>query len=134
MEKDIKVKRGEIYYADFSIGNNIGSEQNGIRPVAIIQNNIGNNFSPTIIVIPITSKLTSKAKLPTHINLKNLKYRNIKNSMLLAEQIRVIDKTRLTEFIGKLDEDELKLAERAVLIALGINVKNYMNKNDLSNV
>lgn len=121
-----KINRGSIYYADFEKNNTSGSEQKGIRPVVIVQNNTGNEFSPTVIVVPITSKIDVKADLPTHILLKNYRYRMIKDSMLLTEQIRVIDKSRLKEYIGKLDEEEIKLMEKAILIALGININKIL--------
>lgn len=121
-----RINRGSIYYADFEKSNTAGSEQKGIRPVVIVQNNIGNEFSQTVIVVPITTKIAVKANLLTHILLKNYRYRMIKDSMLLAEQIRVIDKSRLKEYIGKLNEEEIKNMERAILIALGININKIL--------
>ena len=93
------IKRGEIYYADLSPV--IGSEQGGIRPVLVLQNDIGNKYSPTIIAAAITSQL-DKAKLPTHIALEAGKYGLPKNSVVLLEQIRTLDKRRLKEKIGEL--------------------------------
>lgn len=108
-------KRGEIYFADLSPV--VGSEQGGMRPVLIIQNDVGNKYSPTVIVSAITSQL-GKAKLPTHIELSsddNLP----KNSVVLLEQIRTLDKRRLKERVTKLDEKKMKEVNRALLISLG---------------
>lgn len=109
------VKRGEIYYADLSPV--IGSEQGGIRPVVIIQNDKGNKYSPTTIVAPITSR--KKTRIPTHVLIDNpcLKY----TSLILLEQIRIIDKTRLREYIGKLTSEELKKLDLAAASSLDIN-------------
>ena len=125
-----KIHRGEIYYANLE-ENAIGSEQIGTRPVVIIQNNVGNEFSPTVIIVPITSKITTKAKLPTHVPLKNLKYRRIKDSMILAEQIRIISKDRLGTCIGRLDEEETKLMDNALFVAIGINIEDLKAKKDI---
>lgn len=110
------VKRGEIYYADLSPV--IGSEQGGIRPVLIIQNNIGNKFSPTIIACAVTSQLT-KAKLPTHIELKEGQFGLPKDSVVLLEQIRTLDKRRLKDRIGELSQDFMLKVDKAILISLG---------------
>ena len=115
------VKRGEIYYADLSPV--VGSEQGGIRPVLILQNDIGNKFSPTIIVAAITSK-TDKAKLPTHIALEGEKHGLPKNSVILLEQIRTLDKRRLKEKITSIEGDKMKEVNRAILISLGFAEKN----------
>jgi mRNA interferase MazF len=112
----MKVKRGEIYYADLSPV--IGSEQAGIRPVLIVQNDIGNKFSPTIIAIAITSR--QKVKLPTHIEIEGSKYGLDKDSVILAEQIRTLDKKRLREKVGKLDEKTMEKVKRAIEISFGI--------------
>lgn len=96
------IKRGDIFYADLSPV--IGSEQGGVRPVLIIQNDIGNRYSPTIIVVAITSQI-NKAKLPTHVEIKSSDYGLPKDSVLLLEQIRTIDKRRLEEKIGHVTED-----------------------------
>ena len=111
------VKRGEIYYADLSPV--IGSEQGGIRPVIIIQNDIGNKYSPTVIVAAITSKL-SKAKIPTHIELSSLLYPLQKDSVILLEQIRTIDKKRLKEKICKIEGALLVKINEAITISLGL--------------
>ncbi len=123
-----KIHRGDIYYATLE-ENAIGSEQIGTRPVVIIQNDIGNEFSTTVIIVPITSK-TTKAKIPTHVPLKNLKYRRIKDSMILAEQIRIISKDRLGTCIGRLDEEETKLMDNALFVAIGINIEELKAKKD----
>ena len=113
------INRGELYFADLE-NQVIGSEQAGTRPVVIIQNNIGNYYSPTVIIAPITSKVRIKAKLPTHIILETNSKRLKKKSMILVEQIRVIDKLRLRSYIGALNNAELKALDKALIIALGI--------------
>ena len=113
---DEQIKRGEIYYADLSPV--VGSEQGGVRPVLIIQNDVGNKYSPTVIVSAITSQL-GKAKLPTHIELSAEKYNLPKNSVALLEQIRTLDKRRLREKVTTLDEIKMKEVNRAILISLG---------------
>ena len=110
------VKRGDIYFADLSPV--IGSEQGGVRPVLVIQNDVGNKYSPTVIVSAITSQLT-KAKLPTHIELSSYDYRLPKDSVVLLEQIRTLDKRRLKEKITVIDEHKMKEVNRALLISLG---------------
>ena len=110
------IKRGDLYFADLSPV--VGSEQGGLRPVLIIQNDIGNKYSPTVIAAAITSQL-NKAKLPTHIEIKAGDYGLPKDSVILLEQIRTIDKRRLKEKIGVLASDTLKRADRALLISLG---------------
>lgn len=108
-----KINRGDIYMADLDTGR--GSEQNGLRPVLIIQNNVANKFSPTVIVSAITSKLT-KRMLPVHVNLpKEL----VKSSIVMLEQIRTLDKSRLRECVGRLSEEKMKEVDRAILISLG---------------
>ncbi len=111
----MNVKRGELYYADLSPV--VGSEQGGVRPVLIVQNDVGNRFSPTIIAAAVTSKL-NKAKLPTHIELPS-SFGLAKDSVILLEQIRTIDKKRLKERIGELPDDTMSLVNRAILISLG---------------
>lgn len=118
IDKDI-INRGQLYYADIE-EQPIGSEQAGIRPVVILQNNLGNSYSPTIIIAPITSKVTVKAKLPTHVELQPIKKRLPKKSIILVEQIRTIDKSRLKYYIGTLNITELKAVDRALIIALDI--------------
>jgi mRNA interferase MazF len=112
-----EVKRGDIYYADLSPV--IGSEQGGMRPVLVVQNDIGNKFSPTIIVCAITSQLT-KARLPTHLELKQGQFGLPKDSVILLEQIRTIDKRRLKDVLGHLDEPYLHRVDKALLISLGL--------------
>ena len=109
------IKRGELYYADLSPV--IGSEQGGVRPVLIVQNDIGNKYSPTVIVAAITSQI-NKAKIPTHIEL-SMDYGLTKDSVLLLEQIRTLDKRRLRDKIGILDEKRMKDVDHALLISLG---------------
>ena len=108
------IKRGDLYYADLSPVK--GSEQGGFRPVLVIQNDMGNKHSPTTVVAIITSKAT-KAKLPTHIWL-SVTDGFMVNSMVMCEQIRTIDKTRLKSFIGRVQSGEMKLVEEALKISL----------------
>lgn len=112
------VKRGDIFYADLSPV--IGSEQGGIRPVLVVQNDIGNKFSPTVICAAITSKI-NKAKLPTHVEIDANQYELVKNSVILLEQIRTIDKKRLKEKICHLDEDLMKQVDKGLRISFGVN-------------
>jgi len=112
------VKRGDIFYADLSPV--VGSEQGGIRPVLIIQNDIGNKYSPTVIIAAITSQI-NKAKMPTHIELSNNEYGLSKDSVILAEQVRTIDKKRLKEKIGHLDDSLMIQIDLALKISLGID-------------
>lgn len=111
------VARGELYYADLSPV--VGSEQGGLRPVLIIQNDIGNKYSPTVIIAAITSQIT-KAKLPTHIELDKNKYPLTKDSVVLLEQLRTLDKLRLKEKIGTLDDYVMHKIDLALMISLGI--------------
>ena len=110
------IKRGELYYADLSPV--IGSEQGGVRPILIVQNDTGNRYSPTIIAAAVTSKLT-KAKLPTHIELSANEFGLPKDSVILLEQIRTLDKRRLKERIGELSLDTMQKVNVALLISLG---------------
>ena len=114
------VKRGDIFYADLSPV--VGSEQGGIRPVLVLQNDIGNKYSPTVIVCAITSQL-DKAKLPTHIELSANEYNLPKNSVCLLEQIRTLDKRRLQERISFVNGQKMKDIDRAILISLGFFAK-----------
>ena len=111
------VRRGELYFADLSPV--VGSEQGGVRPVLVVQNDIGNKYSPTVIAAAITSRL-GKAKLPTHIELSSREYGLEKDSIVLLEQIRTIDKSRLKEKIGVLSEHKMNEVNRAMLISLGV--------------
>lgn len=112
------VKRGDIFYADLSPV--VGSEQGGIRPVLIIQNDTGNRYSPTVICAAITSQI-NKAKLPTHIEIASIKYPLIKDSVVLLEQLRTIDKKRLKDKIGYLDSSIMIKVDKALLKSLGLN-------------
>ncbi len=112
------IKRGEIYYADLSPV--VGSEQGGIRPILIVQNDTGNKYSPTVIAAAITSKL-NKAKLPTHIELCEGECGLSKNSVILLEQIRTLDKRRLREKLGELPTPTMNKVNTALLISLGFN-------------
>ena len=113
----IDFKRGDLYYADLSPV--VGSEQGGIRPVLIIQNDVGNKYSPTVIVAAVTSQI-NKAKLPTHIELSAENYGLPKDSVVLLEQVRTLDKRRLKEKIGTLDNMKMRKIENAILISLGL--------------
>lgn len=113
----IVVKRGDIFYADLSPV--VGSEQGGIRPVIIIQNDIGNKYSPTVIVAAITSQI-NKAKLPTHVEISSEEYGLNKDSVVLLEQIRTLDKKRLKEKIGHMTEHDMQKVEEALLISVGL--------------
>ncbi len=111
------VKRGEIYFADLSPV--IGSEQGGMRPVLIIQNDAGNRHSPTVIAAAITSQ-TGKARLPTHINLAARSCGLSRDSVILLEQIRTIDKSRLRERMGRLDEPMMTQVNGAIAVSFGL--------------
>ena len=111
------MKRGDIYYADFSPV--VGSEQGGIRPVLVIQNDIGNKYSPTVIAAAITSQI-NKAKMPTHIELAAKDYGLNKDSVILLEQIRTIDKRRLREKIGRIDDGLMASVNNALSISFGL--------------
>ncbi|MDD5924000.1 MAG: type II toxin-antitoxin system PemK/MazF family toxin [Clostridia bacterium] len=113
----MSVKRGDIYYADLSPV--VGSEQGGVRPVLIVQNDVGNKFSPTVIAAAITSQQT-KANLPTHIQLRSQGSGLLKDSVVLLEQIRTIDKRRLKEKMGTLDEDSMEKVNEAISISFGL--------------
>ena len=111
------MKRGDIYYADLSPV--VGSEQGGIRPVLVIQNDIGNKYSPTVIASAITSQI-NKAKMPTHIELAAKDYGLNKDSVILLEQIRTIDKRRLREKIGRIDDRLMASVNNALSISFGL--------------
>lgn len=112
----MEIKRGDIFYADLSPV--VGSEQGGVRPVLIIQNDVGNRYSPTVIAGAITSRLT-KAKLPTHIEVPSGRFGLPRDSVILLEQLRTLDKRRLKAKLGALDGDTMTLVDRAILISLG---------------
>ncbi len=111
------VKRGDIYYADLSPV--VGSEQGGVRPVLIVQNDIGNKYSPTVIAAAITSQI-NKAKMPTHIEISAEEYGLNKDSVILLEQVRTIDKRRLRERIGHLDESLMSSVNSALSVSFGL--------------
>ncbi len=111
------IKRGDIFYAD--LRPVVGSEQGGVRPVLIIQNDTGNRHSPTVICAAITSKM-NKAKLPTHVEIEAEQYGIVKDSVILLEQVRTIDKTRLKERVCHLDQDILRRINRALIVSLAL--------------
>ncbi|MCL2236112.1 MAG: type II toxin-antitoxin system PemK/MazF family toxin [Defluviitaleaceae bacterium] len=113
----MQFKRGDVYYAD--LDPVMGSEQGGLRPVLIVQNDIGNKYSPTIICAAITSQI-NKAKLPTHIEIDCTKYTLVKDSVVLAEQVRTVDKKRLREKICHLDESFMSRVDRALRVSFGL--------------
>ena len=112
-----ELRRGELYYADLSPV--IGSEQGGVRPVLVVQNDVGNKYSPTVIVCAVTSQLT-KARLPTHIELPEGQGGLQKKSVALLEQLRTLDKRRLKERVGVIDKVKMDAVDKALLISLGI--------------
>ena len=114
----MQVKRGDIYYADLSPV--VGSEQGGIRPVLIIQNDVGNRHSPTVICAAITSRM-NKAKLPTHVEIDARRYHTVRNSVVLLEQIRTIDKQRLKDLVCHLDEEIMNKVDEAIRISFELH-------------
>ncbi len=114
------VKRGDIFYADLSPV--VGSEQGGIRPVLIVQNDVGNRYSPTVIAAAITSQ-KDKSKLPTHIELSSQSCGLSRDSIVLLEQIRTIDKRRLKEHMGRLDENAMNRINHALEVSFGLNAQ-----------
>ena len=114
---EMNIKRGDIYYADLSPV--VGSEQGGLRPVLIVQNDVGNKYSPTVIAAAITSKM-GKAKLPTHIDVIGNQVGLAKDSVILLEQIRTIDKKRLKEKMGHLDEATMINVNSAIQVSFGL--------------
>lgn len=117
----MNIKRGDLFYAALD-ETYVGSEQTGVRPVVIIQNDIGNEYSPTVIIAPITSKVNSKSIIPTHVFIKGYKNRLKQNSLILTEQVRAIDKSRLKYYIGTLDLGELRRVDKSLIISLGIDL------------
>lgn len=111
------IRRGDVFYADLSPV--VGCEQGGIRPVLVIQNDIGNRYSPTVIVVAITSK--SKKELPTHVELGCMEALQ-KNSVVLLEQIRTIDRIRLLEYIGSVSRLRMLLIDQALLLSIGLSM------------
>nr|2MF2_A Chain A, mRNA interferase MazF [Staphylococcus aureus]2MF2_B Chain B, mRNA interferase MazF [Staphylococcus aureus] len=112
------IRRGDVYLADLSPVQ--GSEQGGVRPVVIIQNDTGNKYSPTVIVAAITGRI-NKAKIPTHVEIEKKKYKLDKDSVILLEQIRTLDKKRLKEKLTYLSDDKMKEVDNALMISLGLN-------------
>ena len=117
LDTNTNVKRGDIYFADLSPV--VGSEQGGVRPVLIVQNDVGNRHSPTVIAAAITSQI-NKARLPTHIELTASSFGLTKDSVILLEQIRTIDKRRLLEKMGKLDEGVMNRVDSALAVSFGL--------------
>lgn len=111
------MNRGDIFLADLSPV--VGSEQGGLRPVLIIQNDIGNKYSPTVIVAAITAQIT-KSKMPTHVEIKKGKYGLTKNSVVLLEQVRTIDKKRLSQKLGHVDKVLMRTVDDALIVSLGL--------------
>ena len=114
----MQVRRGDIFYADLSPV--VGSEQGGIRPVLIIQNDVGNRHSPTVICAAITSRM-NKAKLPTHVEIDAKKYQSVKNSVILLEQVRTIDKQRLKDLVCHLDKEIMNKVDEALKISFELH-------------
>ena len=119
----MNIKRGDIYYADLSPV--VGSEQGGLRPVLIVQNDVGNKYSPTVIAAAITSKM-SKTKLPTHIDISGQNAGLSKDSVILLEQVRTIDKQRLKEKMGHLDESTMSHVNNAIQVSFGLRGEEIM--------
>ena len=117
MAGTISVKRGDIYYADLSPV--VGSEQGGMRPVLIVQNDTGNRHSPTVIAAAITSQV-GKARLPTHITVTGPETGLTKDSVILLEQVRTLDKRRLREHMGRLNEEQMSRADNAIAVSFGL--------------
>lgn len=115
---DTNVKRGDIYYADLSPV--VGSEQGGVRPVLIVQNDTGNRYSPTVIAAAITSQVNKARAWPTHIELSAQKYGLTKDSVVLLEQIRTLDKRRLREKMGRLDTELMEKVDSAIAVSFGL--------------
>ena len=113
--KEVQIRRGDIYYADLSPV--VGSEQGGVRPVLVIQNDVGNRHSPTVICAAITSRM-NKAKLPTHVEIDAKRYRIVKDSVVLLEQIRTIDKQRLKDYVCRVDKELMRKVDEALCVSL----------------
>jgi len=111
----VQVRRGDIFYADLSPV--VGSEQGGIRPVLIIQNDVGNRHSPTVICAAVTSRM-NKAKLPTHVEVSAKRYHIVKDSVVLLEQIRTVDKQRLKDFVCHVDQELMRKVDEALCVSL----------------
>ena len=122
-EQNVRVKRGDIFYADLSPV--VGSEQGGLRPVLIIQNDVGNRYSPTVIAAAITSRL-DKARLPTHIDVYADRVGLTKDSVILLEQIRTLDKRRLREYLGRIDEKLMAEIDGAIAVSFGLGRDRFV--------
>jgi mRNA interferase MazF len=125
------IRRGDIFYADLSPV--IGSEQGGLRPVLIVQNDVGNKYSPTVIAAAITSRMT-KSKLPTHIDVLGDSVGLSKDSVILLEQIRTLDKKRLKEKMGHLDDTVMKEVNEAITISFGLSQRTYLDTEEQSDI
>ena len=125
------IRRGDIFYADLSPV--IGSEQGGLRPVLIVQNDVGNKYSPTVIAAAITSRMT-KSKLPTHIDVLGDSVGLSKDSVILLEQIRTLDKKRLKEKMGHLDDPVMKEVNEAITISFGLSQRTYLDTEGQSDI
>lgn len=121
------ISKGDIYYA--SLDPIVGSEQNGTRPVVIIQNDIGNKYSPTVLVAPLTSKVKSKHNLPTHVLVKSEHIKH--NSIVLLEQIRVLDKSRLISYVDTLTKKEIKKLDIGIIKSFNITDECFNDANIL---
>lgn len=121
------INKGDIYYA--SLDPIVGSEQNGTRPVVIIQNDIGNKYSPTVLVAPLTSKVKSKHNLPTHVLVKSEHIKH--NSIVLLEQIRVLDKSRLISYVDTLTKEEIKKLDIGIIKSFNITDECFNDANIL---
>lgn len=121
------INKGDIYYA--SLDPIVGSEQNGTRPVVIIQNDIGNKYSPTVLVAPLTSKIKSKPHLPTHVLVKSEHTKH--NSIVLLEQIRVLDKSRLISYVDTLTKEEIKKLDIGIIKSFNITGECFNDANIL---
>lgn len=128
-DKMNNIRRGDIFYADLSPV--IGSEQGGLRPVLIVQNDVGNKYSPTVIAAAITSRMT-KSKLPTHIDVFGEKVGLAKDSVILLEQIRTIDKKRLKEKMGHLDDDVMNEVNEAIVVSFGLTTRTYTDSIEVT--
>ena len=118
MKDNWRYSRGDIYLID--LGTHFGSEQGGCRPVLVIQNNVGNHFGPTLIVAPITSRFNKKANQPTHFALVGVN--NLTSpSVVLAEQILTIDKSRVIKYLGKVSEEQMQNIDKAIMVSLGLD-------------
>ena len=126
----MQIRRGDIYYADLSPV--VGSEQGGVRPVLVIQNDVGNRHSPTVICAAITSRM-NKAKLPTHVEIDAKRYRIVKDSVVLLEQIRTIDKQRLKDYVCRFDIELLRNVYFALFFSLMLHTLKCISMDSYGN-